>query len=127
MRAIEATGKGMNDIRAVDRPAIPPEARQVRIDMLAMTINPADLLMLRGQYGIVPKRAFVPGAEGVGRVAELGAGVEGLAVGDLVIPILGKCWTETMTLPAAMAIPVPATSDLAQAAMLKANPATAWL
>lgn len=125
MRAIEATGEGMHDIRVVDRPATPPEAGQVRLDMLAMTINPADLLMLRGEYGIVPKRAFVPGAEGIGRVAELGAGVEGLAIGDLVIPILGNCWTETMTLPAAMVIGVPATSDLAQAAMLKANPATA--
>jgi NADPH:quinone reductase-like Zn-dependent oxidoreductase len=125
MKAIQATGKGMDEVRVIDVPTIPPKAGDVRLDMLAMTINPADLLMLRGEYGIVPKRPFVPGAEGVARVAELGEGVEGLAVGDLAIPILGNCWTETMTLPASMVIGVPATSDLAQAAMLKANPATA--
>ena len=125
MRAVQATGKGMDDITIVEVEPRSPGEGEIRLDLLAMTINPADLLMLTGRYGVVPRRPFVPGAEAVARVAEIGPGVTGLQVGDLVLPMPGSCWTETMTIPAMQAIRVPADVDLKQAAMLKANPATA--
>jgi trans-2-enoyl-CoA reductase len=48
-----------------------------------------------------------------------------LSVGDLVIPMPGSCWSDTMTLSATQVIKLRPDVDLEQAAMLKANPATA--
>ena len=47
-------------------------------------VNFADSLITRGQYQVQPKPPFSPGFEVAAR-PELGAGVEGLAVGDRVI------------------------------------------
>lgn len=126
MLAAEATGEGIDAIRAADRPEPPaPGPKDVALDMLAATINPADLLTLEGRYGVCPPPPFVPGAEGVARVRAVGEAVEGLAPGDLVLPFAGSCWVERMTTRAAAVVKLPADIDLDQAAMLKANPATA--
>mgnify|MGYP000029171356 CR=1 FL=1 len=125
MRAVQANGNGLTDAKLIKIEPKSPEAGQLRLDLLAMTINPADLLMLESKYGVKPRNAFIPGAEAVARVAEIGADVEGFDVGDLVIPMPGSCWVETMTLPAKQVIKLPKDADLEQAAMLKANPATA--
>jgi len=125
MRAVQANGNGLSDARLIPFVPIPPEEGQLRLDLLAMTINPADLLMLEGKYGVKPRNAFIPGAEAVARVAEIGAGVTGFAIGDLVIPMAGSCWVETMTVPIQQVIRLQGDVDLKQAAMLKANPATA--
>jgi NADPH:quinone reductase-like Zn-dependent oxidoreductase len=126
MLAAEATGEGIDAIEAKDRPEPPePGPREVALDMLAACINPADLLTLEGRYGVKPEPPFVPGAEGVARVRAVGAEVEGLAPGDVVIPFAGSAWVERMTTPAKAVVKLPADADLDQAAMLKANPATA--
>ncbi len=102
-----------------------PEGDQVIIDMLVMSINPADLLTIEGNYGIRPKLPNTPGAEGVGRVAEIGPDVRNLKVGDIVLPLGGGSWRERVRCRETMAIKLPDDIDLRQAAMIKANPATA--
>ena len=103
-----------------------PGPGEVALDMVAMTINPADLLTVEGRYGVVPPPLpFTPGAEGAARVARVGEGVTTVKPGDLVVPLAGNCWVERMTVKAAALIPMPAGTDPFQAAMLKANPATA--
>ena len=92
--------------------------------MLIVTINPADLLMLEGRYGVRPPAPFIPGSEGVGRVSAVGADVT-LKVGDIVMPMPGNTWVEQITVPARHVVRLAAGVDLDQAAMLKANPATA--
>ncbi|MEZ5580738.1 MAG: alcohol dehydrogenase catalytic domain-containing protein [Candidatus Competibacteraceae bacterium] len=62
-----------------------PGPGQVRIRVRACGVNFADSLITRGQYQVQPKPPFSPGFEVAGEVLELGAGVEGLAVGDRVI------------------------------------------
>lgn len=125
MKLIETNGKGLDDLHVIERDLDAPGPGQLRLEMLAMTINPADLLMLEGRYGVRPKHAFTPGAEGVARVAELGDGVSGFAVGDIVIPMAGSAWVEEMVTDARSVIALKPGVDLDQAAMLKANPATA--
>lgn len=125
MRALQASGKGLDDVTLIEVEPRAPKEGEIRLDLLAMTINPADLLMLTGDYGIRPRKPFTPGAEAAARVVELGPGVDTVRVGDIVLPMPGNCWTETMTIPAAQTIRMPDGIDLAQAAMLKANPATA--
>ncbi|MEO1686445.1 MAG: zinc-dependent alcohol dehydrogenase family protein, partial [Pseudomonadota bacterium] len=126
MRAVQATGDGLDALEAAeiaDPPA--PGPKELGLDILAATLNPADLLMLEGRYGTRPPPPFIPGAEGVARVREVGAEVQGFAVGDLVIPFAGQCWAERMTTRAGAVVKLDPGIDLDQAAMLKANPATA--
>lgn len=125
MLAVEAGGGGLSDLQTVRRPAPPPPGPgEVTVQMLAMSINPADLLMLEGRYGVRLDPPFVPGAEGVGRVIATGPDAP-LPVGRLVVPMPTGAWVSHKTLKARQVVALPDGVDVAQAAMLKANPATA--
>src|SRR5216684_1798780 len=82
--------------------------------------------MIRGNYRLKPPLPATPGAECVGRVAAVGTGV-GLKAGDLVINMQRENWVQRRRITAADAIAIPPGLDLAQAAMLRINPATAQL
>src|SRR5262245_38012413 len=103
----------------------PPAPGEVLVELEAAPINPSDLLMLRGEYGIRPDLPAVGGNEGVGRVAALGAGVAHLKVGDRVplAGIRGGSWRERAIARASRLAPLP-DADPLQLAMLSANPAT---
>ncbi|XP_073936864.1 enoyl-[acyl-carrier-protein] reductase, mitochondrial isoform X3 [Castor canadensis] len=58
----------------------------VRVRMLAAPINPSDINMIQGNYGLLPKLPAVGGNEGVGQVVAVGSSVTGLKPGDWVIP-----------------------------------------
>jgi NADPH2:quinone reductase len=62
-----------------------PGPGQVRIRVRACGVNFADSLITRGQYQKQPQPPFSPGFEVSGEVLELGAGVQGIAIGDRVI------------------------------------------
>ena len=104
-----------------------PGPGELVFDVLAFPINPADLSFIRGTYRLQPELPATPGAECVGRVREIGAGVEHVRPGDLVINMQRENWAQARRIRAADAIPVPAGLDLLQAAMLRINPATAQL
>src|SRR6266436_691966 len=103
-----------------------PGAGEIVFDVLAFPINPADLSMIRGNYRLKPPLPATPGAECVGRVTVVGAGAA-LRVGDLVINMQRENWAQRRRIAAADAIPIAPGLDLAQAAMLRINPATAQL
>ncbi len=103
-----------------------PAAGEVLIEMLAAPINPADINVIEGKYGDLPDLPATIGNEGVGRVAGLGAGVTGLAAGQMVLPMGFGTWTREMVVPAAGVVALPEGLDPFQAAMLTVNPATAW-
>lgn len=109
-------------------PAPSPGRGEVRVVMLASPINPSDLLKTQGRYGA--SRPHLPmgcGVEGVGRVVEVGAGVDHLHDGDLVLLRFGgkPVWAEQLTLDATRLFALPQ-ADLVQLSMLAANPGTAW-
>ncbi len=103
----------------------PPGPGEVRLEMLAASINPADLNIIEGTYGQLPALPAIIGNEGVGRVAAVGAGVTTLRVGDLAAPLDPGSWGQSRTLAAERTIPLPAGIDPAQAAMILVNPPTA--
>jgi NADPH:quinone reductase-like Zn-dependent oxidoreductase len=105
----------------------PPGAGEVVFDVLAFPINPADLWFCKGQYRIRPPLPATPGAECVGRVTAVGAGVPHIAPGDLVINLQRENWAQRRRVRAEDAVVVPAGIDLRQAAMLRINPPTAQL
>lgn len=72
----------------LDEVAVPrPDPGQVRIRVRACGVNFADSLITRGQYQKQPQPPFSPGFEVSGEVLEMGAGVQGMAIGDRVIAI----------------------------------------
>jgi NADPH:quinone reductase-like Zn-dependent oxidoreductase len=114
--------------RCVDVPDVgAPGAGEVVFDVLAFPINPADVWFCRGQYRLKPPLPATPGAECVGRVAAVGAGVSSVAPGDLVINLLRENWAQRRRVREADVVRLPAGIDLEQAAMLRINPPTALL
>jgi trans-2-enoyl-CoA reductase len=63
-----------------------PSDNQVLVKMLAAPINPADINMIQGVYGIKPKLPAIGGNEGVGVIEKVGKNVKKLQKGDRVIP-----------------------------------------
>lgn len=107
----------------------PPLAEgQVLVEVLAAPINPSDVLTLTGDYGTLPPLPTVGGNEGVGRVADVGAGVEGLQPGQTVLlPAGSGTWSTHLVANADALVPLPGDADPLQLAMLTVNPPTARL
>jgi mitochondrial enoyl-[acyl-carrier protein] reductase / trans-2-enoyl-CoA reductase len=130
MKKVEITDYGTpeNVARCIEAPDVgAPGAGEIVFDVLAFPINPADISFCRGNYRLHPPLPTTPGAECVGRVAAVGAGVADIRPGDLVVNMQRENWAQRRRVKAEDAIPLPAGLDLAQAAMLRINPATALL
>lgn len=105
-----------------------PGPGQLAVAMEAAPINPSDLMLVRGVYGVRPELPAALGAEGVGRVVAVGEGVDASRVGErvLVVPTLEQTtWRERTILDARNAVHVDADGDPLQQAMLGINPITA--
>src|SRR3546814_1864698 len=91
-------------------------------------IHNHDRLTVRGQYGYKPALPAIGGSEGLGVVDALGAGVEGLAVGQRVAAASGRGkWAEYFVAPARMVIPMPDAIADETAAQLVATPLSALM
>jgi NADPH:quinone reductase-like Zn-dependent oxidoreductase len=115
-------------VRCIDAPDVgAPAAGEVVFDVLAFPINPADLSMCRGSYRLRPTLPATPGAECLGRVTAVGAGVGHVRVGDLVINLQRENWAQRRRVKGDDVIAVPPGIDKHQGAMLRINPPTALL
>ena len=123
-RGAPADGCNFEPVISVEK--VGPTDALVRIHF--SPINPSDINVLEGTYvHLPPALPAVPGNEGSGIVEEIGDEVSGVAVGDRVIArSWGGAWREQVVLPAANLRPLPANVDLRKAAMLSANPPTAY-
>ena len=125
---LERYGAPAEAVRCAEVPDVgAPAAGEVVFDVLAFPINPADLSMCRVTYRLRPALPAGIGAECVGRVAAVGAGVTHVRPGDRVINLQRDNWTQRRRVKGDDVIPVPAGLDDNQAAMLRINPPTALL
>jgi NADPH:quinone reductase-like Zn-dependent oxidoreductase len=111
-----------------DLPVPEPGPGQVRVRMIASPINPSDLMMARGLYGIKPALPATPGFEGVGVVEANGGGLLGRwRLGKRVAVLNGQTgnWQEQVIVPARQVVPIPASLPDEQAATFFVNPASA--
>ncbi|MEF3329426.1 zinc-dependent alcohol dehydrogenase family protein [Oceanobacillus oncorhynchi] len=115
-------------LKITDKEITPPQAGEVLVRMLARPINPSDLIPVRGSYSHRIPLPYIPGYEGVGVVADVGANVSKELIGKRVLPLRGEgTWQDFVRVPAAFAVPVPESIDKIQAAQLYINPLTAWV
>ncbi|MGA6974895.1 MAG: zinc-dependent alcohol dehydrogenase family protein [Candidatus Binatus sp.] len=131
MRAVQliAYGNPVEGLKYVDIPE--PEApgpNQVLIGVEFSPLNPSDLLLAQGIYGIRPALPTVIGGEGVGRILAVGATVKNVTVGDRVVaPLSSFTWRERMVISASGLFALPLAADPQQLSMLAINPPTAAL
>src|SRR6476661_6032341 len=105
-----------------------PGPGQLTVAIEAAPINPSDLMLIRGVYGVRPQLPAPLGAEGVGRVVAVGEGVDTARIGArvLIVPTLEQAtWRERTILDERNAVPIDADGDPLQLAMLGINPITA--
>lgn len=104
-----------------------PGAGEVLVEVVASAVNRADILQRQGFYDPPPGASRYPGLECSGRIAAVGTGVSGWAVGDEVCGLLaGGGYAEKVVVPAGQLLPVPEGVDLRRAAALPEVTSTVW-
>ena len=128
MRAITIPEPGEADaLVPADVPAPTAGPGQVLVDVVAAGVNRADIMQRKGFYPPPPGASDLPGLEISGRIAALGDGVQGWAVGDEVCALLdGGGYAEQAVVPAAQLLPVPAGVSVEDAAGLPEVACTVW-
>jgi putative PIG3 family NAD(P)H quinone oxidoreductase len=120
MRAVVISEPGGPDVLQLadvpDPAAAPGEAV---VEIVGAGVNRADVMQRQGLYPPPPGASLYPGLECSGRIAELGEGVDGWAVGDEVCALLaGGGYAEKVAVPAGQLLPLPGDVSLADAAAL---------
>lgn len=149
MRAWQITSDGGVDaLTLADVPLPEPGPGEVRIRMLANSINYRDLTTIEDPVSRGLPFPTVPNSDGAGEVTAIGSGVEDVSVGDLVTSCFFADWqagpcspaamasalggakqgvlAEEVVLPAAGVQPAPAGWTAQQAATLPCAALTAW-
>jgi len=147
MKAIELTAPTLTAFHQTELPD--PKARrgEVLVRLRAATLNFLDVAIATGSF---PGTGFplIPVADGAGEVAALGEGVNGLTIGDRVIPHFMPNWqggvitprniaamrgvtlpgslAEYVAVPAASLVALPSHLDFVQGAALPIAATTAW-
>ncbi len=129
MKAVvfESFGNPDEVLRIQNVPEPHPGPGEVRVRMILSPVNPSDLLVVRGRYGVLPTLPSTPGFEGVGVVDEVGSGLLGRLVKGKRVTVIngaGGNWAEYAVIPARQARPVPDDIPDDQAATYFVNPAT---
>ncbi|WP_034662045.1 alcohol dehydrogenase AdhP [Cellulomonas sp. KRMCY2] len=87
MKAAVVTAFG-EDLTIEDVPIPEPGPGEALVELISSGVCHTDLHAVNGDWPVKPSPPFIPGHEGVGTVVSIGAGVDDLAVGDLV----GNAW-----------------------------------
>ncbi|MDB2614710.1 NAD(P)H-quinone oxidoreductase [Planktomarina temperata] len=120
MTAVEITAPGAADVLQVTtRPRPRAGHGQVVIALAYAGVNRPDALQRAGLYNPPAGASDLPGLEGAGIIAEVGAGVTEWAVGDEVCALLpGGGYAEFVATSAHHCLPIPRGLSLKQAACL---------
>ena len=117
-------------LQVQSRPVPRPTASQVLVRVAASPINPADMMFVRGMYGVKKPLPTVPGFEGSGTVVAAGGVTGRLLVGRrvaCVAPPQGDgLWAEYAVVGLPQCLPLRSHITDEQGASLFVNPFTAW-
>ncbi|BAS26184.1 NAD(P)H-quinone oxidoreductase [Limnochorda pilosa] len=118
MRAVVVTEPGGPEKLALQEVPDPvPRPGELLVRVRAAALNRADLLQRMGGYPPPPGAPPYLGLEMAGEVLALGQGVEGWRPGDRVFALLaGGGYAEQVVVPAAQAMPMPASLSFEEAA-----------
>jgi putative PIG3 family NAD(P)H quinone oxidoreductase len=104
-----------------------PGPGELLIEMAAAGVNRPDVLQRKGGYAPPPGASDIPGLELAGRVAALGEGVHGFALGQEVTALVaGGGYAEYCVAPAPQVLPVPRGLSLVEAGAMPETYFTVW-
>ena len=116
-----------SSVVVVDVPEPVPSEGQVVVDIAAAAVNFPDVLLVADQYQMHIPVPFTVGSEFAGTVRAVGAGVDGVAVGDRVMgSTMFGAFAEQIAVPASSLQPVDPAVELATAAASGVAHATAY-
>ena len=119
-------GREVMEIAEVDAPQ--PGPSQVRVRVLATSVNRADIIQRQGNYPPPPGESDILGLEVAGRIEALGSGVKGWQVGDRVMGLVaGGGYAEYALAYAGHLMPIPETLNDTAAACISETYITAYL
>ena len=118
---------GPDAMTVIEEPLPEPGPGEVRVRIVVAGVGYPDVLIREGTYPGGPKPPFTPGYEFIGTVDKLGAGVEGVELGQRVgaITVYGS-HADYLCVPALWLVPVPDGLDPAEAAIVVFNYMTAY-
>jgi mitochondrial enoyl-[acyl-carrier protein] reductase / trans-2-enoyl-CoA reductase len=122
----EEFGDPAEVLQVASLPVPEPGPGEVRVRLLAATINPSDYGMIAGSYGRLRELPAVAGREGVGQVDALGQGVTTVGVGARVRFPEEGVWQEYACVPVNELMLADSTVPVEQAAISFVNPPTAY-
>lgn len=76
---------GIQNIHLADAAMPQPAANEVVLALDYAALNPADRYLAEAQYPAKPALPHILGRDGIGKVSSIGAGVEGIRVGDRLV------------------------------------------
>jgi trans-2-enoyl-CoA reductase len=100
----------------------------VRVEVEAAPVHFGDLLYVEGRLANAPPPPAVAGSEGIGRVVEIGPGVEGFHCGQRVfLPRKSGTFAQQMRVAASRLVPAPGHGDPLQLSLVPVNALTSYL
>lgn len=119
------TGMPLEVLELAEGSVPSPKPHEVLIRVTARNINPADIMYIRGMYGIAPKLPSSAGFEACG-VVQKGDEMGRFKIGARVMFTALGTWREYLCLPVSMLVPVPDTMRDEVACQAFVNPMTAY-
>jgi NADPH:quinone reductase len=118
MKALLCKTHGLPDTLVFEEHSLGPVGPdQVLINMKAAGVNFPDVLIIQNKYQFKPDLPFSPGSEMAGLVAQVGADVKHVKVGDRVMASTGHgAFAEQVLVNAGKVFPMPAEMDFDTAA-----------
>jgi putative PIG3 family NAD(P)H quinone oxidoreductase len=129
MKAVVMRGFGGPEAMEIAEVATPePGPNQVRVRVLATSVNRADIIQRQGHYPPPPGASAILGLEVAGRIDALGAGVSGWNPGDRVMGLVaGGGYAEYALVYAEHLLRIPRTMQVTTAACVCETYITAYL
>ncbi len=118
---------GPEVITLIEEDVPAPKAGEVRVKVLAAGVSLPDILAREGVHPETPRVPYTPGWDLVGSVDQLGEGVTGMKLRQIVaaMPIHG-CYAQYVCMPQRKLVPVPAGLDAAETVAVVLNYITAY-
>ena len=127
MKAIifDKTGKANDVLKLEEIPISEPNDNEVRIKILASTINPADMLFIEGKYRMQPSFPQTAGLEGIAIIDKTGRNIQ-LPENTLVAFRHKNIWAEYAVMPEEKIVILPQNFPIDKGSQFSLNPITAY-